>query len=206
MRRSSAGRVAIVIAAWLLAVVAASPAHAAALPQDFQEDTVFSGLTQPTNIAFAPDGKVFVAEKSGLVKAFTSLSDTTPDVVADLRSKVHDFWDRGLLGLAIDPSYPIKDSIYVLYTYDAPIGGTAPTWGDDCAQPTGAGCVVSGRLSRLDNVQSGPLGLTERVLIEDWCQQFPSHSIGSLSFGPDGALYISDDHGERVYRVVYTGP
>jgi glucose/arabinose dehydrogenase len=25
-------------------------------------------------------------------------------------------------------------------------------------------------------------------------------------FGPDGALYISDDHGERVYRVVYTGP
>jgi hypothetical protein len=24
--------------------------------------------------------------------------------------------------------------------------------------------------------------------IEDWCQQFPSHSIGDLAFGPDGAL------------------
>ncbi len=25
-------------------------------------------------------------------------------------------------------------------------------------------------------------------------------------FGPDGAMYISDDHGGRVYRVVYVGP
>ncbi len=32
---------------------------------------------------------------------------------------------------------------------------------------------------------------TEQVLINDWCQQFPSHSIGSLAFGPDGALYVS---------------
>ena len=32
---------------------------------------------------------------------------------------------------------------------------------------------------------------TEQVLIEDWCQQYPSHSVGSLDFGPDGALYVS---------------
>ena len=30
----------------------------------------------------------------------------------------------------------------------------------------------------------------EQVLIEDWCQQYPSHSIGSLAFGADGALYV----------------
>jgi hypothetical protein len=29
------------------------------------------------------------------------------------------------------------------------------------------------------------------VLINDWCQQYPSHSIGSLAFGADGALYVS---------------
>jgi hypothetical protein len=47
--------------------------------------------------------------------------------------------------------------------------------------------VVSGRLSKLTangNVVSGP----EQVLVDDWCQQYPSHSIGALNFGPDGAL------------------
>ena len=28
---------------------------------------------------------------------------------------------------------------------------------------------------------------TEQVLIEDWCQQYPSHSIGGLAFGADGS-------------------
>ena len=31
----------------------------------------------------------------------------------------------------------------------------------------------------------------EEVLVEDWFQQFPSHSMGSIVFGPDGALYAS---------------
>ena len=33
------------------------------------------------------------------------------------------------------------------------------------------------------------------MLIEDWCQQFPSHSIGDLEFGADGALYASGGEG-----------
>jgi hypothetical protein len=27
------------------------------------------------------------------------------------------------------------------------------------------------------------------VLVHDWCQQFPSHLIGEVEFGPDGMLY-----------------
>jgi glucose/arabinose dehydrogenase len=33
------------------------------------------------------------------------------------------------------------------------------------------------------------------VLVHDWCQQYPSHSIGSLFFGADGALYASGGDG-----------
>jgi glucose/arabinose dehydrogenase len=33
------------------------------------------------------------------------------------------------------------------------------------------------------------------VLINDWCQQYPSHSIGSLGFGADGRLYVSGGDG-----------
>jgi glucose/arabinose dehydrogenase len=54
--------------------------------------------------------------------------------------------------------------------------------------------VVSGRLSRLQatgNVMTG----AEQVLIEDWCQQYPSHSIGTVEFGRDGALYASGGDG-----------
>ena len=36
---------------------------------------------------------------------------------------------------------------------------------------------------------------TEQVLIEDWCQQYPSHSVGDLAFGADGALYVSGGEG-----------
>ncbi len=36
---------------------------------------------------------------------------------------------------------------------------------------------------------------SEHVLIEDWCQQYPSHSVGTVDFGPDGALYASAGDG-----------
>ena len=35
----------------------------------------------------------------------------------------------------------------------------------------------------------------EQVLVEDWCQQYPSHSIGTVAFGADGALYASGGDG-----------
>jgi glucose/arabinose dehydrogenase len=175
------------------------------LPSGFQQTIVFRGLHEPTNVAFSKDGRVFVAEKSGLIKVFNNLFDTKPTIFADLRTEVYNGWDRGLLSLALDPNFPAKPYVYVLYTYDAPIGGTAPKWGrpgatsDPCPTPPGAtadGCVVSGRLSRL---QAAPTTNTmtgrEKVLIEDWCQQYSSHSIGNLAFGSDGALYVSGGDG-----------
>jgi len=121
----------------------------------FQESVVISGLVEPTAVEFASDGRVFVAEKSGLIKMFQSLTDPTPTIVADLRTNVHNFWDRGLLGMALDPLFPTRPYIYVLYTYDAAVGGAPPRRGvagatsDPCPTPqvdTADGCVVSSRL------------------------------------------------------------
>ena len=55
------------MAGLLAAILALStpPAEAATLPQGFTDETVWSGLTNPVNIEFAPDGKVFVGEKGG---------------------------------------------------------------------------------------------------------------------------------------------
>ncbi len=194
----------LAVAAGCAFVVAAQTSPSAG----FEDAIVISGLDAPTAFRFSPDGRIFVAEKSGLVKVFASLSDTAPVVFADLRTNVHNMWDRGLLGLALDPGFPTNPYVYVLYTYDGPIGGPAPLWGspgatdDSCPDATGKGCPVSGRLSRLEiagNQMTGP----EHVLVNGWFQQYPSHSIGSIVFAPDGALLASGGDGASWEFVDY---
>jgi glucose/arabinose dehydrogenase/PKD repeat protein len=186
-------------------------AAAAAVPSGFQETVAWSGLTNPTAIRFAADGRVFVAEKSGNIKVFDNLTDTTPTTFTGLQTNVHNFWDRGLLGMALDPSLTGGTGngsyVYVMYAYDHILGSTAaaPRWGDTCPTPPGAttdGCLISGRLSRFA-VSGSTITGTEQVLIEDWCQQYPSHSVGTLAFGPDGALYVSGGDGANFNAVDY---
>src|SRR5215218_10853960 len=155
-------RVWTVLAALLLAVIVVAslgPLEAnaqATLPSGFYEEVVVSGLNEPTNVEFSKDGRIFVAEKSGLIKVFDDLNDKTPTIFADLRTQVHNFWDRGLLGLALDPNFPATPYVYVLYTYDGDVGqNNAPKYGtpggttDAGPDATGVGAWVSGRLSRL---------------------------------------------------------
>ena len=116
-------------------------ANAVTLPSGFHESVVIGGLDNPTAVRFAADGRVFVAEKSGRIVVFSSLSDRTPTEFADLSTNVYNFWDRGLLGLALAPGFPADPYVYVSYTHDAAIGGIAPRWGtpgilsDGCPDP-----------------------------------------------------------------------
>ena len=187
MRRS------FVLLALLLAMLGlgAPGASASTLPPGFGDTTLISGLSAPTAVRFAPDGRVFVIEKGGLIKEFSGLSDTTPRIVADLRPKVMDYVDRGLLGLAVPPGFPASDpSIYVSYALDAPIGGTPPVYNDNCPNVQTTNCLTGARVSRV-NVATG----AETILVEDWCMQYPSHTIGGLAFGADGSLYASGGEG-----------
>jgi glucose/arabinose dehydrogenase len=197
--------VAMVLFAAFVIQAEPSPAKASTLQPGFHDVVTLSGLTNPTVVQFASDGRIFVGQKNGVIKVFQSLTDTSPITVADLSTKVDDYWDRGLLGMALAPNFPTDPYLYVLYAYDAPIGGTAPTWNDACPTPPGPttdGCLISARVSRLQISGNIMIG-SEQVLINDWCQQFPSHSIGTLLFGRDGYLYVGSGDGASFNNVDY---
>jgi glucose/arabinose dehydrogenase len=180
-------------------MLGAAGVRAQSLPAGFQRGDPITGRSQPSAIQFAHDGRVFIAEKSGRIWAYANLLDTTPELAADLRGNVHDFWDRGLLGFALDPRFPEVPFAYVQYTFNGglDLGGPTPRWPPtNCPSPPGAttnggGCVVSGRISRIPLDGSS----AEVVLLEDWYQQFPSHSIGTVAFGADGYLYAGGGDG-----------
>ena len=182
-------------------------------PAGFEISTVLGGdgsLILPTAARFAPDGRVFVAEKRGIVKVFDGLDDPTPAIFADLRTEVASFADRGLLGLELDPQFPSRPYLYVLYSRDASIGGTAPRWSpsptsDACPDPPGLnadGCLGSARLARL-TVRNAAWDGAIKVLVDDWCVQYATHSIGTVEIGPDGALYASAGDGASAAFLDY---
>ncbi|MGH8925070.1 MAG: PQQ-dependent sugar dehydrogenase, partial [Acidimicrobiia bacterium] len=176
------------------AVAAESTTLAAAdLPTGFVEQTVFSGLDLPTFIRFAADGRIFISEKRGTLLAFDSLTDSTPKTVVDFSAAAYGWWDRGMLGMTLDPAFPGSPFIYLLYTTDT------EGYGDSCPDPPGGttdGCLANARLSRVEVSSTNNLVGSEQVLLNGfWCQQYPSHSIGQLEFGSDGALYVSAGDG-----------
>ncbi len=201
-----------------LGPIAGLPSPAAAsegiLPSGFRDTVAIPELSEPTAVRFAPDGQVFIAEKDGRILVFHSIHDTTPTVFADLREQVFEYGDRGLLGLELDPKFDEgRPYVYALYTFDhlPGVGGDAPGayphWHDDvnkCITESGGevdDCAVNGRLIRLTD--ENEKGVGEKLLVEDWCQQFSSHSIGALGFGPEGALFASGGEGASFISSDY---
>jgi glucose/arabinose dehydrogenase/PKD repeat protein len=151
------------------------------LPAGFSESTVITGLQQPTAVKFAPDGRVFVAEKAGRIKVFDDLNDTTATVFASFTGDVWNFHDHGYLGLEVDPGWPARPYVYALYALRGSPGG---------------------RLVRFEADSNNlNVSIDEIILLEDWCQVYPSHSIGDLNFGPDGALYLTAGDGASFSGV-----
>jgi glucose/arabinose dehydrogenase len=197
-----------------LGSVAGPPSIATAegvLPSGFSDTVAIAELNDPTAVRFAPNGEVFIAQKDGKILLFDSIDDTTPTVFADLREQVYEYGDRGLLGLAIDPDFPAQPYVYALYTFDhmPGVGGDAPGvyphWHDEtCIAKSGGevdACAVSGRLVRLTD--ENDKAVAEKPLVEGWCQQFSSHSIGALGFGPEGALFASGGEGASFVSSDY---
>ncbi len=140
-------------------------------PKPFLEDAAF-----PTNLAFAPDGRLFYTEKeTGRVRIVRNgeLLDrpfVTVDVVGDA--------ERGLLGLALDPHFQTDPWVYLYFT-DASDGR-----------------------NRLIRVRAnGDVGGERQTLLSALDASAGYHNGGDIAFGNDGTLYLSIGEGHDADRA-----
>ena len=143
---------------------------ATTLPDGFGESMVASGLNSPTAMAFAPDGRLFVALKGGELRVIKNGALLpTPFVTLP----VDTFSERGLGGIAFDPDFENNNFVYTYYTANSP--------------------TIHNRVSRF--VANGDVAVpgSEQVIL-DLPPPLPENSIhngGSLQFAPDGTLFIA---------------
>jgi glucose/arabinose dehydrogenase len=71
------------------------------LPAGFVETRVAAGLTDSTTMAIAPDGRIFVAQKTGALRVIRNGTLLAQPFVT---VSVNDDGERGLLGVTFDPA------------------------------------------------------------------------------------------------------
>ena len=101
-----------------LLVLPMAPARGAVtLPAGFTQSQVVGGLTDPMDMEFAPDGRLFVAEQAGKLRVLNS--DGTLATFLDISTTVDSEFERGLMGVAFDPNYSTNRFLYLYYTRKA---------------------------------------------------------------------------------------
>ena len=133
-------------------------------PASFRSTSVVTdGIINPTSLAFAADGSLFIAERGGAVKIYKD-GALLPDPFIQLPA-----WeegDRGLLGIALDPDFSHNHYVYLHYV-------NTDTF------------IYLIRVREENNRAAGePTILYSTTVPTDWM-----HTAGALAFGPDGKLY-----------------
>jgi glucose/arabinose dehydrogenase len=156
------------------------PAHGAvSVPDGFVRSHVAGGLEAPTAMAFAPDGRIFVAEQGGDLHVIEN-GELLAEPFASLR--VDSRKERGLLGVAVDPDFVSNGYVYVYHTtVTDPVHNRIVRFTADPANPDVAAPNSYTRIFDLDRLSAKQ-----------------SHNGGALHFGVDGKLYVAvGDNGSR---------
>ena len=183
------------LVAWIATPLGAPAARAATLSAGFEERTVASGLTAPTAVDWAPDGRMFVAEKAGRVRVVTAAGTLLSTPLLDISDHVHPSGDRGLLGIAVDSSFSSNRYLYLLYTYDT--SSSHPT-GPKTSRLTRV-TVNSNNTASGETVLVGSVGAAPCPAPSNTSDCIPSdggsHSIGTVRSAPDGTIWAGSGDG-----------
>ena len=143
--------------------------NAATVPAGFTDTLVASGLNNPSAMALAPDGRIFVCQQGGALRVIKNgVLLPTPFLTVPVDSQ----GERGLLGVAFDPNFVSNQLVYIYYTT------TTPT--------------LHNRISRF--TASGDVAIAgSEVVVMDLnnLSTATNHNGGAIHFGPDGFLYVA---------------
>ena len=147
-------------------VLAAGMASAGVLPDGFHLQPVATGLTQPSDVAVAPDGRILIAERTTGNLRQVRLGElvATPLCHVDVQTA----GEAGLLGVAVHPKFDRNGWIYLYYT-DLASGSNR------VARYTVQGDTCGGAVPLVD-LGAGPTF---------------TRNGGGIAFGPDGKLYVA---------------
>ncbi|NTY57931.1 hypothetical protein FEG63_00005 [Mycolicibacterium sphagni] len=140
------------------------------VPVDPITAVVVTGLQEPTDLRFLPDGRMLISERGGVVLLASRDGQIQSQPVIGLPMDTIN--GRGLLGIEVDPNFTSNGYIYAIYV-------TSSNYE---------------RLSRftVTDPQASILAAnpaSELVLIEGSQEAADDHLGGGIRFGPDGKLY-----------------
>jgi glucose/arabinose dehydrogenase len=91
--------------------------------QKFSVEVVAKGLNHPWGLAFLPDGRMLVSERSGNIRLISTQGEISEPLAGVPR--VHHQGQGGLLGVAIDPDFSMNRAVY--FSYSEPEGSLSGT-------------------------------------------------------------------------------
>lgn len=152
-----------------LVLLPGASAWAQTFPTGFSQALVANGISNPTSLAFAPDGRIFVGQQSGALRVIKN-GALLPAPFVTL--SVNSSGERGLVGVTLDPNFSTNNYVYLYYTV-----------------PTGT---IHNRISRFTANGDVALAGSETVVLNlDPLSAATNHNGGAMHFGPDGKLYVA---------------
>lgn len=143
------------------------------LPDGFRITTIATGLSGATALDVAADGRIFVCEQDGKIRVVQDDQLLEQPFVS---IPVEHNWERGLIGVTVDPNFPAKPYVYVVYVTDQPY--------------------THHRVSRFTADGNVAVPDSEKILLRGDDQSLfggnvpAGHQGGAIHFGKDGKLYI----------------
>jgi glucose/arabinose dehydrogenase len=146
-------------------------------------------LSNPTSFAFLPDGRIYITRKNGAVHLYDPSSGQAPTVTTLTAANLR---EDGLHSLVLDPNFAANKWVYALFSERT---------------STDTGLVVARYLtdSATGALQTGTRATLLRVPYT-LNNSNAEHNTGSLSFGPDGNLYVAlADNTQNIFSGTGAG-